>query len=127
MATKRYPKGKTNALLTIASDSNPSHRYEIRLGLDEVVYCTCPSWKFHGHCCKHMIKGAAGGFNSPVLVNAPSVESVQAALKGQIQAQTAGYRCAAEQRAVKQAAKAEKVAAVTVSVGTQAPASEKVA
>lgn len=66
---KRYPAGKTNALATVASDSNPSKSYELRLGADDVAYCTCPSWKFHGHCCKHMIRAAAGQYNGAVVVN----------------------------------------------------------
>jgi len=50
-----------NVLATFRSDSNPSKSYEIRLGRDGVVYCTCPAWKFSskkrgGHTCKHLTR-----------------------------------------------------------------------
>ena len=28
--------------------------HEVRKGKDGVVYCTCPSWRFRGHHCKHV-------------------------------------------------------------------------
>jgi hypothetical protein len=48
-------------LVTVPSESNPSKSYEIRLGHDGNVYCSCPSWKFmkvhpHLRSCKHMKK-----------------------------------------------------------------------
>lgn len=46
-------------LVTVPSESNPSKSYEIRLGHDGNVYCSCPAWKFqkvhpHLRVCKHM-------------------------------------------------------------------------
>lgn len=113
MGYPKYKKGQTNCLVAVASDSNPSKRYELRLGKDDVAYCTCPSWKFHGHCCKHMIRAAAGNFGTqPQIVNGGSLAAVAAIFKAQIQAQSAGYRNAVEMRAAKKAAKAAKVAAL---------------
>jgi hypothetical protein len=103
-------------MATVTSDSNPDHLYELRLGLDGRVYCTCPSWKFHGHCCKHMMKAAVGVFNAPHLVNAPSLEAVQEATKAQIQAQSAGYFNAEEMRAAKAASKVAAVPAANAKV-----------
>jgi len=40
----------------VESESKPGKFFEIRLGADDKVYCTCPSWKFHGGAtkgCKH--------------------------------------------------------------------------
>ena len=37
------------------SASSPGKKYEVRVGSDEVVYCTCPGWRHHRNC-KH-IKG----------------------------------------------------------------------
>lgn len=39
-------KSNLVVLKTVASKSNPDKHYEIRLGRDNVVYCTCPAWKF---------------------------------------------------------------------------------
>lgn len=46
-------------LAHVPSSSNPSVAYEIRLGGDGNVYCTCPAWKFQKlppkeRSCKHM-------------------------------------------------------------------------
>ena len=43
-------------LQTVASKSNPDKHYEIRLGGDNRVYCTCPAWKFSKGTkdCKHL-------------------------------------------------------------------------
>jgi hypothetical protein len=44
----------------VPSHSNPSKAYEIRLGKDCNVYCTCPAWKFQkgvtptARTCKHI-------------------------------------------------------------------------
>ena len=43
------------------SASNPGKLYQVYLGEDEVVYCTCPAWKFSGNkgftrSCKHTEK-----------------------------------------------------------------------
>lgn len=102
---KRYPAGKTNALATVASSSNPSKRYELRLGADDVAYCTCPAWKFHGHLCKHMIAAAAGVFPKGEIVNGGSFEAVQMVYKHQIEAQGQGYRNYSEMMTEKRAAK----------------------
>jgi SWIM zinc finger len=46
---------KMIVLATVASKSNANRTYEIRLGKDEKVYCTCPAWKFSGTGnCKHL-------------------------------------------------------------------------
>lgn len=48
----------------VPSESNPSKKYQIRLGGDGNVYCSCPAWKYqkgkapHERVCKHM-KGLA--------------------------------------------------------------------
>lgn len=39
--------------------SQSGNSYEIRLGKDDVAYCTCPAWKFSGkngkvRTCKHL-------------------------------------------------------------------------
>jgi len=42
----------------VQSASDPKKRYEIRLGKDNVVYCTCPAWRFSKaphKCCKHIV------------------------------------------------------------------------
>ena len=36
-----------------SKSSNTSH--EVRLGDDNVIYCTCPGWRFHSRrWCKHL-------------------------------------------------------------------------
>lgn len=46
---------QARVLAQIPSKSNPAKSYEIRLGGDGVVYCTCPAWKLHGNkWCKHL-------------------------------------------------------------------------
>lgn len=37
----------------IKSSSNPNKEYDIRLGSDGVVYCSCTAWKMH-KWCKHL-------------------------------------------------------------------------
>ncbi len=32
------------------SNSTPGRFYDVRLGKDGVVYCTCPGWRYHRHC-----------------------------------------------------------------------------
>ena len=46
-------KRKPEVLATVPSDSRPGKYYEIRIGKDNVVYCTCRGHKYHGHC-KHV-------------------------------------------------------------------------
>jgi predicted nucleic acid-binding Zn finger protein len=48
-----------NVIAYVPSSSNPSVSYEVRLGKDGNVYCTCPNWKFQKlppkeRSCKHM-------------------------------------------------------------------------
>lgn len=105
MGYPKYKKGQTNALATVGSDSSPTKRYELRLGKDDVAYCTCPAWKFHGHLCKHMIKAAAGVFVKGEIVNGGSFEAVSMVFKHQIEAQGQGYRNYAEMMEAKRAAK----------------------
>jgi predicted nucleic acid-binding Zn finger protein len=43
----------------VPSASRPNAFYEIREGADEVIYCTCPSWRFQSRkpgnrSCKHL-------------------------------------------------------------------------
>lgn len=38
---------------TIKSNSNPNIQYEIRMGKDGVVYCTCRGWQMN-KWCKHL-------------------------------------------------------------------------
>lgn len=37
----------------VPSDSNPNKSYDIRLGSDGVVYCSCTAWKMK-KWCKHL-------------------------------------------------------------------------
>ena len=53
------PSKNADILATYKSASNPDKRYYIVRGKDEVVYCTCPAWKFSGkggalRTCKHL-------------------------------------------------------------------------
>lgn len=41
-------------LQMVASDSRVGVKYEIRVGKDHRVYCTCPAWKYSGKNCKHL-------------------------------------------------------------------------
>lgn len=42
-------------LATVDSDSRVGVQYEIRLGGDDRVYCTCPAWRFSkSRDCKHL-------------------------------------------------------------------------
>ena len=40
-------------LAEVVSKSNPSQKYEIKMGKDGKVYCTCPRWKYK-RTCKHL-------------------------------------------------------------------------
>ena len=42
-----------SVICTVTSKSNPKKTYEIRVGKDGVVYCTCPRWKYTKNC-KHL-------------------------------------------------------------------------
>lgn len=44
---------QSRPLGSIQSDSNPVKFYEIRLGGDGVVYCSCTAWKINKYC-KHL-------------------------------------------------------------------------
>jgi hypothetical protein len=55
---------KGTLLAQVPSESNPNRKYDVRVGADGVVYCTCPSWRFNrapkaDRVCKHMTKLAA--------------------------------------------------------------------
>jgi hypothetical protein len=54
MATAQ--KTQLIVLTTVPSKSNPDKHYEIRLGGDNRVYCTCPAWRFSKgqKTCKHL-------------------------------------------------------------------------
>ena len=50
---------QTTVLMHVPSMTNPDKSYEVRLGKDGNVYCTCPAWKFQrkpvaDRVCKHM-------------------------------------------------------------------------
>ena len=52
-------KIQATILATVPSSSNPFQTYDIRLGADANIYCTCPAWKFqkkhpHNRTCKHL-------------------------------------------------------------------------
>ncbi len=41
----------TGTLITkIASKSDKTKQHQIRRGADQVIYCTCQSWKYRGYC-----------------------------------------------------------------------------
>lgn len=40
-------------LAEVASDT-PGKVYEICLDPQNVVFCTCPAWRYFGHSCKHL-------------------------------------------------------------------------
>jgi len=47
-----------STILQITPNLDPKKRYQIRLGDDQVVYCTCASWRFSSgkgdaKTCKH--------------------------------------------------------------------------
>lgn len=69
--TRKATTMTTNAtiLATVPSSSNPLKSYDIRLGKDGNVYCTCPAWKYqkkhpHDRTCKHL-KAFAKQVNLP--------------------------------------------------------------
>jgi predicted nucleic acid-binding Zn finger protein len=42
-------------LKTVDSLSRPGQTYQIRIGGDGAMYCTCPAWRFgKGKDCKHL-------------------------------------------------------------------------
>lgn len=50
---------KGSVIAVVPSSSNPALSYEIRLGHDGNVYCSCPNWKYQKlppkeRTCKHM-------------------------------------------------------------------------
>jgi hypothetical protein len=124
-------------LVTVPSESNPSKSYEIRLGHDGNVYCSCPAWKFqkihpHLRTCKHMTKLAKeineaaaklkGGKTAPASapkaekkVEAPAPAPVLASAETSEEAEVAALEKALAEKKAKLAAKkvaAEKVAAL---------------
>jgi hypothetical protein len=56
----RFPlesKKVYEVLVNVPSSSNPDKLYEIRLGSDSKIYCTCPAWRFskaREKGCKHV-------------------------------------------------------------------------
>lgn len=52
-------KTKIVVLAVIPSDTDPNEHYEVRIGHDGNVYCTCPAWRFQHRApgertCKHL-------------------------------------------------------------------------
>ena len=49
-------KNNNNVARVLVPNVGSTGRYEIRLGADSRVYCTCPAWKFSGDAkdCKHL-------------------------------------------------------------------------
>ena len=47
-------KVEIKVVRVVESSSRPGVKYEIRLGHDHRLYCTCPGWKFGGRTCKHL-------------------------------------------------------------------------
>ena len=48
-------RGPIAVVARFPSKSNPDRVYEVRIGADERVYCTCPAWAFgHGKDCRHV-------------------------------------------------------------------------
>jgi hypothetical protein len=41
-------------LAHVASDTEPGKFYEIALNENNMIFCSCPSWRFLGHRCKHV-------------------------------------------------------------------------
>lgn len=61
------PKFTATVLAVWPSSSDPCKSYEIRMGKDGNVYCTCPAWKFQrkgvqGRSCKHLVAFAQKAF-----------------------------------------------------------------
>jgi len=57
MAKVEKPVGKKYIILAeVESENTPGKKYEIRLGGDSRVYCTCPAWRFRGGNCKHLTR-----------------------------------------------------------------------
>jgi hypothetical protein len=63
-------------LATVPSKSNPEKSYEIHMGKDGNVYCTCPAWKYQkgvspkDRTCKH-IKTLYGAMASQAKLKVP--------------------------------------------------------
>jgi hypothetical protein len=62
-------QGPLAALAEYESDSTPGKMYQVMMGEDGVVYCTCPAWRFQKgrspseRVCKHIrrFKGECHG------------------------------------------------------------------
>lgn len=60
----------------VPSSSNPLKSYEIRLGGDGVVYCSCQAWKINKYC-KHLEQWhSAAVKNQPAHVNPQNMEEL---------------------------------------------------
>jgi hypothetical protein len=56
-------KKQAKTLKRVQSESRENVFYEIRLGADDNIYCTCPAWKFQrkgvfARSCKHLVAWA---------------------------------------------------------------------
>jgi uncharacterized Zn finger protein len=47
----KHDEGGAQRLAIVEGDSGKD--YEIRRGKDDVIYCTCPGWRFNKYC-KHL-------------------------------------------------------------------------
>jgi hypothetical protein len=57
---------QTTTLMSVPSSSNPDKSYDVKLGKDGNVYCSCPAWRFqklhpHQRTCKHIKAAQAAG------------------------------------------------------------------
>lgn len=45
---------KPIVLALVPSDNAPNTVYKISLDQHNVVFCSCPSWRYRDHSCKHL-------------------------------------------------------------------------
>ena len=53
------PRVNPGPLAQVRSKSNPAKAYQVTMGKDNVLYCSCPAWRFSGKGgrqkdCKHL-------------------------------------------------------------------------
>jgi hypothetical protein len=52
--TIRVPRPVHITLARVPSDADPQRYYEIALDRHNLICCTCRSWRYNGHACKHL-------------------------------------------------------------------------